>query len=119
MAKKKGSRRSSWRRHRFRHRSTQISLPIVITAAMPLIRAADLAMPNFQSGDIVGGFRSFMHNACGLYTGYYPLDNHFEWNALIQTYVPLGLAVAAHAFLGRRVNPMMKRIPFVGKYIGV
>lgn len=86
---------------------------------MPLIRAADLAMPNFQSGDIMGGIRSFMHNACGLYTGYYPLDNHFEWSKLGETYLPIAVAVGVHAFLGRRINPMMKRIPLVGKYIGV
>lgn len=86
---------------------------------MPLIRAIDLARPNFESGDIIGGLKSFAHNAMGLYTGYFPLDQHFEWSKLGETWIPIGVAVAVHATLGKRINSQLKRIPFIGKYIGV
>lgn len=118
MTKKKGYHRYG-RRKRSRHKPTQVSIPIVLTATAPLVRAVIDAAPTFQSGDVMGGVKSLMHNAMGNYTGYFPLDNHFEWNKLVEAYMPLGIAVVVHGMLGKRINPQIKRIPFVGKYIGV
>jgi len=105
---------------RFRRKGTQIPLPVVAAAGYPLLRAFNYAggLATLTS-DPMGFVSSFGNSACGSYTGFFPYDGHYELNRLIQTWVPVGIAVVVHATLGKRVNPYIKRIPFLGKYVGV
>jgi len=120
MGKKKSKRHWYSRKRGHRKKGTQVSIPIIVTAVAPLLRAATgYGKTMIESGDILGGLQHIMGDAVVEYTGYSPFDGHFDSKFLMQTYVPIGIAVGVHAFLGKRINPQLKRIPLIGKYIGV
>jgi hypothetical protein len=118
--RKKGGYRRRFRAWRARRKPTQVSIPILLTATAPLLRACSgYGKTMIESGDIIGGLQHIAMDTVTEYTGYSTWDNKFDTKFLMQTYVPLGIAVGVHALLGKRINPQLKRIPFLGKYIGV
>ena len=119
MAKKK-KRWYSRRRRGHRKKGTQVSIPLVVTGITPLLRAATgYGMEMVKAGDIVGGITHMAQDAVVLYTGYDPRIGTFDSKWLVQAYAPMLIAAVVHQTLGKRVNPQIKRIPFIGKYIGV
>jgi hypothetical protein len=119
MPKKKSKRHWYSRKGKHRKKGTQVSIPIIATVSLPALRAIQGGLPQIESGDIIGGAQKIGEYLVAEYTGYLPWEGRFDWGHLVQTYLPIGIAVGAHQFLGKRVNPYIKRIPLVGKYIGV
>ena len=70
-----------------------------------------------EGGDIIGGIQHIAYDTVVEYTGY--SETGFQSKFVIASWVPIGIAWATHVFLGRKINPYLRRIPLVGKYIGV
>lgn len=70
-----------------------------------------------EGGDIIGGIQHIAYDTVVEYTGYG--NDGFQSKFIVASWVPIGIAWGAHAFLGRKINPYLRRIPFIGKYIGV
>lgn len=121
MPKKKHRRFSRFlRRGGRRRRSTQISIPLVVTGVAPLLRAVSgYGMDMVKAGDLFGGMQHMAEDAVVYYTGYDMRIGTFDSKWLVQAYVPMGIAAVVHQLLGKRINPQIAKIPMIGKYIGV
>ena len=87
---------------------------------MPIVRAGTgYGKTMIENGDVVGGIGHIAGDMVTEYTGYSPFDGHFDSKVLIQTWAPIIGTLLLHQFVGKKVNPMLRKIPFIGKYVGI
>lgn len=126
MVKKRAKRSYSRRSKRSyrRKKNHQVPLSIVIPAVAPLFKSVTKtnSFVNFQSDPMKWG-QTLVDQIGQQYTGIscFPeiSGQVYHWDQAIPTWIGLGVGVAVHKFLGPLANRYMRKIPLVGKYIGI
>jgi len=123
MAKRRSApkrRRRTSRYKRFRRRLPKtISILGAATFGVAELRAIEPSIPMIQSGDVMGSLKSLAHEHLATYTGFesglFGGSGTWRLERAVATWLPIVIGGLASKYLGKYVNPTIKRLPFIGK----